>query len=512
MNRDKETCELEKLPTGIKGLDLTSYGGLPKGRTTLVSGTVGSGKTILAVQFLAGGIKDAGERGVFVTCEETPTDIRTNMLSLGWDIQQWEDEGKWAFVDASRYPGTEAIENGPYDLGAFLARIEHAVAKLGATRVSVDSLGAIFSQFSDAGTVRRELFRIAVALKRLGVTAVMTTERTEEYGDIARHGVEEFVADNVVLMRNVLDQEKRRRTIEVLKLRGTGHQSGEWPFTVLPAKGIVIVPLSAIEATRKSSTVRVTSGNAELDAMCSGGFFRDFIILVSGATGTGKTLIVTHFVGTAAATGERCLLYAFEENHEQLLRNANGWGVDLEKLEKAGNLRIVCAYPESAGLERHFLSIRDAVEEFKPTRIAVDSLSALEHVATDKSFREFIVGLTLFIKHHGITGMFTSTTPMLMGGMSATEAHVSTIADSIILLRYAEMFGEVRRGLAVLKMRGSTHDKNIREIQVDGMGMHIGRPFQGITGILSGRPRHISRDQIDRASSPSTQEELARTP
>jgi len=511
MNRDKGTCELEKLLTGIKGLDLIAYGGLPKGRATLVSGTAGSGKTILAAQFLAEGIKEAGEHGVFVTCEETPTDIRTNMLSLGWDVQQWEDEGKWAFVDASQCPGTEAIEGGPYDLGAFLARIEHAIAKLGAARVSVDSLGAIFSRFSDAGTVRRELLRIAVALKRLGVTAVMTAERTEEYGDITRCGVEEFVADNVILMRNVLDQEKRRRTIEVLKFRGTGHQNGEWPFTVLPGKGIVIVPLSAIEAKRKSSTVRVTSGNAELDAMCNGGFFRDFIILVSGATGTGKTLIVTHFISGATATGERCLLYAFEENHEQLLRNASGWGVDLEKMEEAGNLRIVCAYPESAGLERHFLSIRDAVEEFKPTRVAVDSLSALEHVATDKSFREFIVGLTSFIKQHGITGMFTSTTPMLMGGTSATEAHISTIADSIILLRYAEMLGEVRRGLTVLKMRGSSHDRNIREMQIDGTGMHIGRPFQGVSGILSGRPQHVSHDEIERAGGLSNEEELART-
>ena len=511
MNRDKGTCELEKLPTGIKGLDLIAYGGLPKGRTTLISGTAGSGKTVIAVQFLAEGIKNAGEPGVFVTFEETPTDIRRNMLSLGWDVQQWEDEGKWAFVDASQYPGTEVIEGGPYDLGALLARVEHAIAKLGAARVSVDSLGAIFSQFSDAGTVRRELFRIAVALKRLGVTAVMTAERTEEYGDIARYGVEEIVADNVIVMRNALYQEKRRRTIEVLKFRGTDHQKGEWPFTVLPGKGIVVTPLSGMQPKQKSSTVRISSGIAELDAMCSGGFFRDFIILVSGATGTGKTLMVTHFIGGAAGKGERCLLFAFEENHEQLLRNANGWGIDFEKMEEAGNLRVVCTYPESACIENHLISIRDAIEEFKPARIAIDSLSALERVATDRSFREFIVALTSFIKQEQIAGLFTSTTPMLTGSTSVTEAHISTIADSIILLRYAEMFGEVRRGLTVLKMRGSRHDKDIREVQIDATGMHIGRPFRNVTGILAGTPQHVSHDEIERAGGLYKEEELART-
>src|SRR5688572_9187877 len=224
----KETREgVQKLPTGIPSFDVIAKGGLPRNRTTLISGTAGSGKTIFAMQFLAAGIRDGSEPGVFVTFEESSADIRQNMRSFGWDLAAWEREGKLAFVDASPDPEVETIESGSFDLGALLARVENAVRKVGATRVSVDSLGAVFSQFSDQSIVRRELFRIAWALKHMGVTAVLTAERTEEYGPVARFGVEEFIADNVMVLRNVLEGEVRRRTVEILKFRGTDHQRSE---------------------------------------------------------------------------------------------------------------------------------------------------------------------------------------------------------------------------------------------------------------------------------------------
>src|SRR5205085_12677362 len=189
-----------------------------------------------------------------------------------------------------------------------LARMEHAVRKVGATRVSVDSLGAVFSQFSDQSTVRRELFRIASALKSMGVTAVLTAERTDDYGPIARFGVEEFIADNVMVLRNVLEDESRRRTIEILKFRGCDHQKGEFPFTIVPNGGVIVIPLSAMHLSMKSSSIRISSGNKELDEMCGGGFFRDSVTLVSGATGTGKTLTVTQFLQGGVANNEKCLL------------------------------------------------------------------------------------------------------------------------------------------------------------------------------------------------------------
>jgi circadian clock protein KaiC len=499
MNPSYEQDFIEKLETGIPGFDFLAEGGLPKGRSTLVTGTAGSAKTVFACQFLVEGIKK-GENGVFVTFEEPPKAIRRNMRGFGWDIKQWEIERQWAFVDASPQPGEQPMVSGEYDLGALIARIEFAIRKYSAKRVSMDSLGAIFSHLANSAQVRSDLFRLASALRELEVTAILTAERTEEYGEISRYGVEEFVADNVVILRNVLMDEKRRRTIEILKYRGTDHQKGEFPFTIIRNKGVVIIPLSAIELEQKSSNIRITSGSKELDRMCGGGFFRDSIILVSGATGTGKTLMVTEFMAGGVENSERCLIFAFEESREQLFRNAIGWGVDFERMESEGKLKVVCRYPETNGLENHLIIMKDIIEEFKPNRVAVDSLSALERVSSLKGFREFIIGLTSFIKQQEIGGLFTSTTPSLLGGYSITEAHISTITDSIILLRYVEMYGEMRRGITVLKMRGSMHDKDILEFSIDHMGMHIGKPFRNVTGILAGNPMYMAQNEVERLS------------
>lgn len=497
-NSSYSTEPIKKLATGIPGFDHISGGGLPLYRTTLVSGTAGSAKTVLAAQYLAAGISESGQAGVFVTFEEPVDDIRRNMLGFGWPIREWEEAGKWAFVDASPQPQESQVVSGDFDLGALLARIEHAVRKTGAERLSMDSLAAIFTQLTDTALIRSELFRVASAVKRMGVTAILTAERTEEYGDIARYGVEEFVADNVIILRNILEEEKRRRTLEILKFRGTDHQKGEYPFTIVPGTGIVTIPLSAIELKQRSSSVRVTSGSEELDAMCSGGFFRDSIILVSGATGTGKTLMATEFMKGGTNNGERALLFAFEESREQLVRNATGWGIGFEESEHNGLLRIECTYPEVAGLEDHLIRMKEVINEFKPNRVAVDSLSALERVSTMKGFREFIIGLTSFIKHQEIAGLFTSTSTSLIGGSSITEGHISTITDSIILLRYVETFGEMRRGITVLKMRGSKHDKDIRELSIDETGMHIKEPFRDVSGIISGNAHQVYRGEVDR--------------
>ena len=479
-----------KFPTHIDGFDHISMGGLPSGRTTLVCGTSGSAKTVFGTQFLGAGIAKSGANGVFVTFEEPPEAMRRNMASLGWDIAAWEKQNQWAFVDASPRPGEKLAVIGNYDLSGLMLQIRAAIERTGATRVCLDSVGALFGHFSDAAVIRRELFHIISQLNEPGLITVMTTERVEEYGAISRHGVEEFVADNVVVLRNVLEEEKRRRTIEILKFRGTMHLKGEFPFTIRPDIGIVIIPLAAITLTQKSSTTRIASGNDTLDTMCGGGFFRDSVILISGATGTGKTLLSTEFIAGGAKSGDRSLLFAFEESREQLLRNATGWGVDFDAAERAGRLKIVCAYPETQSLEDHLLAIKYQVEEYQPQRVALDSLSALERVSSLKGFREFVIGLTSFIKQREIAGLFTATTPSLFGGTSVTEQHISTITDLIVLLRYVEILGEMRRGITVLKMRGSLHDKKIREFMIDDRGMHVGKAFRNVSGILMGHPLH----------------------
>ncbi|MBP6717094.1 MAG: circadian clock protein KaiC [Acidobacteria bacterium] len=484
-----------RMPTGIAGFDQIANGGLPIGRSTLVAGTAGSGKTLLAMQFLAEGYRQFAEPGVCVSFEENPADLMENVRSFGWEFEDLVAQGHIAFVDGSPEPGAATVEAGAYDLSALMARIENAVRSVGAKRVAVDAVGALLAQFKDPDVVRAELHRINQGLRLLGVTSLITIERTDEEGSIGRLGVEEFVADNVLVLRNRLEMEKRRRTVEILKFRGATHHKGEYPFTVDNESGITVIPLSAMELRQKSSQVRVSSGVAELDVMCGGGIYRDSVILVSGATGTGKTLMVTEYVKAAIEAGERALLFGAEESREQLTRNAASWGVDFEEAERRGLLRIVCRYPEVMGLEDHLLQMRKEIRDFKPSRVAVDSMSAFERASSPKSFREFVIALTSFIKQQEITGLFTNTTSMLMGGESITEAHVSTITDTIILLRYVELYGEMRRGLTVLKMRGTWHQKDIREYVIDGTGMHIKAPFRGVHGILTGSPAYVFRGE-----------------
>ncbi|HEY4002100.1 MAG TPA: circadian clock protein KaiC [Candidatus Xenobia bacterium] len=489
---------IERVPTGIVGFDHISYGGLPKNRSTLVSGPAGSGKTVFAAQFLAEGIRRYDQAGVYVTFEESPDDIRRNMEGFGWPIREWETQHKWCFLDASPVADQTRTIIGSYDLQGLVVRIGHLIDRTQAARLAIDSVGSILSQFPDVQLIRQELFRIIAQLRSFGVTVLLTAERLNDYGEtIARYGFEEFVTDNVVILRNLLDGERRRRTIEILKYRGTQHYKGECAFSILPEVGLQVIPLAALELKQRSSVIRISSGSTELDNMCGGGFFRDSIILTSGATGTGKTLLCTEFISGGTARGERCLLVAFEESREQLFRNASGWGRDYEAMEASGLLRVICAYPESAALEDHFMTITSAVEEYQPGRLAFDSLSALERISSVKGFREFVISFTAFLKEREICGLFTATTENLMGGPSITETHISTITDSILLLRYVEAFGQMTRALAVLKMRGSAHSKEIREFAIDSLGMHLGKALISVTGILSGQPRQSLLGELD---------------
>jgi len=477
---------LERVQTGVEAFDELVMGGLPRGRATVVGGTPGSGKTVFATQFLANGIAQFNESGVFVTFEESPKEIEANMAGFGWDIARWVREKRLAFVDASPRADDEIVI-GEFDLAALLVRILHAAETVRAKRVVLDSLAQLFDHFiAEPKILRRELFRISSALKRSGLTVLMTAERNSEYGEITRHRMEEFVADNVVLLRNVLEREKRRRTIEVLKMRGSHHVEGEAPFTLVGGRGIVAVPLSSLRLEQESSTKRVTSGNHSIDDMCGGGFFRDSVTLVSGATGTGKTLLVTNFLAGGVAAGEKALLMGYEESRGQLFRNARGWGVDFEKMESEGQLKVVCLYPEAQSLPDHLLTIRGLVDEFGPNRIAIDSLSALERIAPDTGFREFLISLTSFIKKREIAGLCTATSKSLVGGQSVSEQHISTLTDSIILLRYIQQNQAIHRGMMVLKMRGSEHDKNIRRFTIDSQGMQLGGAFADPPDIFAG--------------------------
>ena len=473
---------IAKLETGIAGLDRLMHGGLPKGRVTLIAGTSGSAKTVMSAQFLVEGVA-RGEPGVFVTMEEPPDAIRENMAGLGWDIAGMERDGLFAFVDAS--PDVEHdVVLGEFDFGGLIARVRHAVGRVGATRVVIDSIGSAFVRFGEPALVRRELGVVSAALREMGCTSIVTVERLTEDGPISRHDVEEFVADNVIILRNRLGGERRRRTIEVLKVRGAGHSKGEYPFSVLPDTAVQIVPINNARLEHKSTLARITSGVPKLDDMLGGGLFRDSVTVISGATGTGKTLLSTHFLAAGARNDERCLLLAFEESPDQLSRNAQSWGFDYDDLQGSDTLRVISVFPEAQSLEDHLVMIREQVLAYRPSRVAIDSMSALERVSDGQQFREFCIGLISFMKQHQVATLLTSTSPGLAGGQSVTDAHVSTLTDTIVLLRYVEKGGEVERALHVLKMRGSRHDTHVRRYAISDHGMGIGEPFGRSVGII----------------------------
>jgi circadian clock protein KaiC len=475
---------IEHVASGIPGFDFISNGGFVRGRSTLVAGSAGSGKTVLGVQFLVAGVRELGENGVMVTFEETPADIAANVANFGWDLDQMVSDGRLAFVDATPSIDEDMIEVGDFDFLGLLARIEAACKKVGAKRIVLDSTSAVFAQFDDDRIVRRELHRLIHSLRDFGATSLITVERDETAPGSLNHHVEDFVADNVVLMRNVRETEKRRRTIEILKFRGTSHQKGEYPFTILDTSGVDVIPLSAIESLAETSNIRVSWGNDDVDQMFGGGLFRDAMVLISGPTGTGKTLMVTQFIAQAAEEGKRALLFSFEESRGQLIRNAASWGIDLAAHEAQGLVKIIARYPERTSLEDLLVQMRSDIDDFEPQRIAVDSLTALERSSTLKSFQEFVVALTGYVKQRQAAGVFTNTTAMLLGGQTATETHLSTTTDAILLLRYVESQGTIKRGMLVLKMRGSDHEKSVREYWIDDDGVHLGERMEDNTGIL----------------------------
>jgi circadian clock protein KaiC len=480
-------ASIEKLATGISGFDHVAMGGLPVRRATVVAGQAGSAKTVFGGQFLAEGVR-AGQSGVFVTLEEPAADLRRNLQTLGCDIEAWEQDDRWRFVDASpiiRSSGDVA----PYSLETLAAQIGHAVDATGAERLVLDSLNAVLSLHDDVAVARQLLRSLIATLRGMGLTVVLTVETSDDPGGaLSRYGIEEFVADSVVLLRNVREGSFRRRTVEVLKMRGAMHHKGDVPFTVVPGQGMVVLPVPEPEQAANVFDERLASGNPAFDEMTGGGLFRGSCTLVSGPTGTGKTLLATEFLYAGAARGERSVLFAYEETREQVLRNARGWGHDLEQYERYGLLMVVPLYPEVASLDDHLVEIKSVVARFDPRRMAVDSLSALERLGSPQSYREFVIGLTSFVKETGVASLVTASASDLAGGASVTASHISGLIDTIVLLRYVEQSSEIRRALHVLKMRGSAHDSAIREFSVDSTGMVLGGTFPGAAGILGRSP------------------------
>ncbi len=489
MDQVARTLALPKCPTGIAGFDAITLGGLPRGRPSLVCGRAGCGKTLFAMTFLVQGATVFGEPGVFMSFEETGDDLAQNVAFLGCDLPALVAEGR-LFVDHVRLERSEVEETGEYDLEGLFIRLGHAIRSVGARRVVLDTLEALFSGLSDAALLRAELRRLFGWLKEQGVSAIITAERGE--GALTRHGLEEYVSDCVVLLDNMVDGGITTRRLRVVKYRGSAHGTNEYPF-LIDAGGITVLPVTAAVLEHDTSDVAVSTGVAGLDAMLgAGGVYRGSSVLVSGEAGTGKTSLASHFADAACRRGERCLYFAYEESPRQIVRNMRSIGLDLAPWVEAGLLRLRAARPSLHGLEMHLARLYRDIEEFRPDAVIVDPISSLRGEPAD--VHATMLRMIDLLKSRGVTAFMTNLIPG--GGVAdRTEGGMSSLMDTWLSMVNLESNGERNRALYVLKSRGMSHSNLVREFQMTDRGVHLVPAYLGASGVLTGSARLAQEDR-----------------
>jgi len=460
---------IEKAPTGVKGLDEILTGGLPRGRTTLVCGGPGSGKTLLATEFLVRGALQYGEPGVLMAFEETADELAKNVASLGIDLDALIAREK-LFVDYVYIERSEIEETGEYDLEGLFIRLGAAIEAVGAKRVVLDTLETIFAGFGNDSILRSEIRRLFRWLKDRGVTAVVTGERGER--SLTRYGLEEYVSDCVILLENRVTDKLASRILRVVKYRGSRHGTDEYPF-LIGDDGLWVQPITSLGLEYTVPSGYISSGVHQLDALLAGkGFYRGSSILLSGTAGTGKTSLSASMAEAACRRGERCLYIAFEESTSQIIRNMRSIGMDLNQWVDQGLLRFRASRPSFFGVEMHLLTIQKLVEEFNPSVVVIDPLTSLTTVGSVVEVKSMLVRLIDFFKMHHITTLFTTLTSGEQAEVT-TDVDISSLMDTWILVRNRENNGERNRALYVLKARGIAHSTQVREFIMTEHGIEL---------------------------------------
>jgi circadian clock protein KaiC len=501
----RELLPLEKTPTGIPGFDEISEGGLPKGRTTIVCGGAGCGKTMFGIEFLVRGAQEYNEPGVLMAFEETPEDIARNVASLGFDIEALADKKK-LFLDFISVEPHEIQESGDYDLEGLFIRLQSAVDAVGAKRVMFDTLEALFSGFKNPGILRAEFRRLFRWLKDRGLTTVITAERGE--GTLTRHGLEEYVSDCVILLDHRIKDQISARRLRIVKYRGTKHGADEYPF-LIDERGMSILPLTSLLLQHTVSNERISSGVPDLDEMLEGkGYFRGSSVLITGTAGSGKSTLAASFVDAACRRGERCLYIDFEESRDQVARNMSSVGLDLDQWSKKGLLTHEAWRPTQFGIEMHLLRIHKLIEKVKPQCVVIDPITNLLNGSSDKEVYSMLMRLMDFLKVTGITAVFLSLTS---GGadLEQTTVGISSLTDTWILLRDLELNGERNRCLYVLKSRGMAHSNQLREFVITDHGIKLLPVYIGPGGVLTGSSR-VTQESAERAEALQKQQEIER--
>jgi circadian clock protein KaiC len=471
---------LSKAPTGIYGLDALTGGGLPRGRPTLVCGGTGCGKTLMAMEFLVRGAVDFGEPGVFMAFEENGGELATNFASLGHDLPTLVKKKKLV-VEFVRVERSEMAQTGEFDLEGLFIRLGHAIDSIGAKRVVLDTLETLFAGLSNAAVLRGELQRLFRWLKARGITAIITAESGQD--KLTRHGLEEYVADCVIVLAHRVEGQMATRRLRIVKYRGSTHSTNEYPF-LIDAGGISLLPTSSAGLEPKAGVERVSSGVPRLDAMMGGkGYYQGSTVLVSGTAGSGKTSLAALFAAGAAERGERCLWLAFYESSSQIIRNMRAIGVDLAPAVRRGLLRIHTERSTIWGLEMQLVTIHKLVKEFKPHVIILDPASAFATLGSEADVKAMMTRLIDFFKMQGVTALITSLTSG-DARLESTEVAISALMDTWLLLRDVHNGAERNRVLHLVKSRGMKHSNQVREFLLTDHGVELRDVYVGPSGAL----------------------------
>ena len=462
---------IRKSITGIRGLDEITNGGLPSGRTVLISGGPGCGKTLLGMEFLYRGATEQDEPGVFVSFEESPGELVKNVRSFGWDLDALIEEQR-LFFEHIQVESEEILETGAYDLDALFIRLMNAVQTVGARRIVLDTVESLFSSLPNEAVLRSELRRLFRWLKSQGLTALITGERGEK--TLTRYGLEEYVSDCVIELTHRTDEEVCTRRLQVLKYRGSSHETNKFPF-LIDENGFSVIPITSVGLAHEASEEHVSTGIEGLDGMLDGkGFFRGSSVLVNGMAGTGKTTMAAHFAEACCVRGERCLYISFEESGKQILRNMGSIGRELQPHLDSGHLRMLSERPTKYGLESHLLRLFQQVDSFQPQAVLIDPISSLTRNGQETEVQSILVRFIDFLKIQGITCLCTN----LMNGsgeqaLESTSMGISSIMDTLLLLRNIETRGELKRTLFFIKARGMKHSNQVREFHISDEGIKL---------------------------------------
>jgi circadian clock protein KaiC len=480
---------LPKIPSGIAGLDEITEGGLPKGRPTLICGAAGSGKTLFAVEFIVRGALDFKEPGVFMAFEEKSDELSINVASLGFDLEKLQKQNLIK-LDHVHIDRSEIEETGEYDLDGLFIRLGHAIDSIGAKRVVLDTIENLFSGLGNETILRAELRRLFGWLKEKGVTAIITGEKGE--GMLTRQGLEEYVSDCVILLEHRVCNQISTRLLRIVKYRGSIHGTNEYPF-LIDEDGISVLPITSLTLDAPVSKQKISSGMTSLDNMLGGkGFYRGSSILVSGSAGTGKTSIAVSFANAACQRRERCLYFAFEESTQQIIRNMQSIGMNLQDHIDKGFLKIYSSRPTLYGLEMHLVSMYKKIIEFKPKVVIIDPITNLVTIGQLRDVKATLIRLIDFLQKEQITVLFTALTLNTAIG-EQTDEGVSSMVDAWIQVKELELNGERNRGMYIMKSRGMSHSNQVREFVIENTGLDLVDVYLGPDGILTGSAREAQQ-------------------